>query len=175
VYENLGHLKRIFGGVQGTMTRLQRTAPDQGQVYIDVELLGDAFPSQSRHIFTWPLLAPQPFWIGAADINNSCASPLVVGGDAPAGNLTLEFVSGTDTKLLHNASGAYVQIAGAMPAGGVLVDVEAGTCVKITGGADYSQNLVVNKPWWMELDPGSNAVTVTPVASILASWVERWR
>jgi hypothetical protein len=41
----------------------------------------------------------------------------------------------------------------------VTVDVGARTCTKISGGADCSDNLVVGSPWWMEFDPGANAVT----------------
>ncbi|RKZ12615.1 hypothetical protein DRQ53_14555, partial [bacterium] len=160
VMENLGHLKRLFGGNMGELTRLQRTAPDHGIVYRDIELLGEATPSQARHIFTWPLHAPHPFWIGAADTANTGAT-LTVAGDAPIGDAVITLTSGTDGGIIHTASGASVTISGAMPAGGVEIDVGAGTCVKVTGGADWSNYLVVNKPWWFELDPGANAVTNT--------------
>jgi len=174
VYENLGHLKRIFGGVQGTMTRLQRTAPDQGTVYLDVELLGDAIPSQSRHIFTWPLTAPHPFWIGAADTGNT-GTTLTVAGDAPIGDAMITLTGGTDGGIVHTASGASITISGAMPAGGVIVDVGAGTCVKVTGGADWSQYLVVNKRWWFELDAGANAVTNVGGTTHSVDWYTQWR
>ena len=172
VMENFGHLKRIFRGRMGELTRLQRTSPDHGTVYRDFELLGDANPSQAQHIFTWPLHCPNPFWHGAADVNNA-APTLIVGGDAPAGNITLEFSSGTDTKIAHSTTGDYVQILGAIPSGGVFVNIEDGTCKRISGGADWSNNLVVNRPWWFELEPGTNTVVLTG-GTVLTSWSEQW-
>jgi len=174
VMENLGHLKRIFGGTQGTLTRLQRTAPDQGDVYLDVELLGEASPSQANHIFTWPLHAPHPFWIGAADTGNT-GTTLTVLGDAPISNPVITLTGGTDGGIVHTASGASVTISGALPAGGVKVDVGAGTCTKVTGGADWSAYLVVNKPWWFELDPGANAVTNVGGTTHSVDWYTQWR
>ena len=72
-------------------------------------------------------------------------------------------MTGTTTKprLTHTDTGDFVEIAGVLPSGGVKIDVGARTCTKITGGADFSDNLVVNAPWWMEFDPGANAVTVS--------------
>jgi len=63
--------------------------------------------------------------------------------------------------LTLSATGDYIEIAGVLPAGGVTVDIGARTAVRITGGADWSDNLVVNSPWWMEFDPGANTVAVT--------------
>lgn len=173
-YENLSHLKRLFGGLQGALVRVERTSPEQGTVHIDCEQLGEARPSQGRSVFGWPLHAPKPFWQGASDDSN--ATPTwTVGGDAPAGTLVIRIVGGTDTRVTHDDTAAYVEIAGALPAGGVDVDVEAGTVLRVSGGADWSQHLVVNEPWWMELDPGANAVSVSGGGTVTASWVEQWR
>jgi len=174
-YENLGHLKRLFGGTQNSLVRLQRTAPDQGTVHLDVELLGEALPTGDKRIFNWPLHAPHPFWIGASDTGNT-PTTFTVAGDAPIGDLVATFSTGaTDATLTHTASGAYIKIAGVMPAGGVTVDVGAGTCTKVSGGADYSAYLVVNKPWWMELDPGANAVTIAGGGTVSVDWYTQWR
>ena len=173
-FENLGHLKRLFGGTQGALCRLQRTAPHQGSVYLDVEQLGDAMSSADPAVVTWPLHAPRPFWIGAADTANTGAT-LTVAGDAPIDDAVITLTSGTDGGIIHTASGASVTIAGAMPGAGVIVDVGEGTCVQVTGGTDYSTNLVVNKPWWFELDPGANAVTNTGGTSHSVDWFTQWR
>ncbi|RKZ11616.1 hypothetical protein DRQ53_15800 [bacterium] len=172
--ENLGNVKRIFGGNQATLVRLERTAPDQGTVYRDCEVLGEVSPSQARHIFTIPLHAPHPFWVGAADTGNT-GTTLTVAGDAPIGDAVVTFTSGTDQKLTHTASGASIQISGTTPAGGVEVDIGAGTCVKVTGGTDYSNYLVVSSPWWMELDPGANTVSVSGGGTISTDWFTQWR
>ena len=177
-YENLGHLKRIFGGTQGALTRLQKTAPDQSDVYLDVEQLGDAMPTETSRIFSWPLQAPYPYWIGAADDAN--ATPTwTVGGDAPVGDAVIDFTgTASGAKVTHSASGAYVQIEGALPAGGVSVDIGAGTCLRISGGADWSSNLATNKTWLMILDPGANTVAVTQdsgTPTVTADWYTQWR
>lgn len=171
IYENLSVLKRILGGNAGSLVRLQRDAPHQGTVYLDVEQLGEAFPTQTRHIFGFPLTAPHPFWIGAADTGNT-ASPLVVGGDAPVGDAVVRLLTGTDTKLTVDSTGDFLQIVGAMPAGGVSIDLGAGTCVKVTGGADYSNALRRSNAF--ELDPGSNAVTLS-TGTMSVDWNEQWR
>lgn len=177
-FENLGHLKRLFGATQGALCRLERTAPDQGVVYRDVELLGEARPTVDKAIFDWPLHAPAPFWIGAADTAN--ATPTwTVAGDAPIGDAVVKFTgTATDPRVTHPASGAYIEIDGALPAGGVQVDIGEGTCTRISGGADWSNNLVVNKPWWMELDSGANTVAVTEASgtpTVVADWYTQWR
>ncbi len=178
VIENLGHLKRIFGGVQGQLTRLERKVPDQGTVYIDVEALAEAKPSQALHIHTWPLHAPNPFWTGAADTVNS-APTLTNGGTAIAGSLVIRFTGTANTpRLTHDDTGSYIEIDGALPASGVVVDVAAGTCLKISDSSDYANNLRVRDPWWMELDPGANGVTVTESSgtpTVEVDWIEQWR
>lgn len=178
VFENLSHLKRIFGGLQDQTVRLQRTVPHQGTVYLDVELLADAAMSQARHVFLWPLRAPHPFWIGAADTGNTPPT-LTVAGDAPIGDAVVKFTgTANGAKLTHDDSGAYIEIEGDLPTGGVVVDIGAGTCERITGGADWSQYLNPSDEWMIELDPGVNGVTVSQVSgtpTVSVDWYTQWR
>lgn len=171
-YENFSALKQLFGGKQGQLVRLERDAPEIGVAYMDVWQVGRATPSQDRFTYKFPLKAPRPFWVGAADNANSGAT-LTPGGDAPIDDMIINFASGTDPRITHDDTGDYVEISGAVPAGGVRVDVGAGTVIKITGGADYSNFLRVNNPWWLELDPGANAVTSS--AGITLDWFTKWR
>ena len=161
VLENFGSMKKLLTGAQGALVRLQRTAPDEGVPYRDVDLVGEGRPTQADHIIGWPLRAPHPFWVGAAA---SQQTPVTVTNDgtAPVGDAVVA-VTGTTTapRLTLSATGDFIEIAGVLPAGGVSVDIGAATCTKITGGADFSDNLVVNSPWWMEFDPGANTVAVT--------------
>ena len=178
VYENLGELKRLFAGTQAAFTRLQRSSPDHGTVYLDVEMLGDPSESQDRNVFTWPLHSPNPFWVGAVDLAN--ASPTLTNdGTAPVGDLVVKFTgTTTDPRLTLTATGDYIQIDGALPAGGVEVNVAAGTCTKISGGADYINNLRVFSSWWLELDPGINTVAVTQASgtpTVAVDWITQWR
>ena len=176
--ENLGHVKRLIGGTQGALTRLQRVAPDESTQYADVEMLAEPTQREPLRIYQWPLRAPHPFWVGTADTGNT-APTLTVAGTAPIGDAVINFTGTvTDVRLTHSASSAYVEIAGALPAGGVTVDIGAGTATKISGGADYSNNLVVNNPWWMELDSGANTVAVTEASgspTVTVDWVTQWR
>ncbi len=161
IYENFGDVKALLTGKQGQLVRLERIAPDQGTVFLDVQLTGDALPTQKRHIFGWPLRAPFPFWTGAADNGNSPPT-LTNDGSAPVVNAIIDITgTATDPRLTHDDTGDFIEYEGALPAGGIRVDIGAKTMVRITGGADESQNLRVNQPWWMELDPGANGVTVS--------------
>jgi hypothetical protein len=171
-YENLSILKGIFGGLAGTLVRLKRTAPHIGAAYLDVEMLGEAVPTQARHIFGWPLTAPRPFWIGAADTGNT-ADPLVVAGDAPIDDAVVRLIGGTDAKLVVDATGDFLQIEGAMPGAGVSIDLSDGTCVQITGGTDYSNALRRSNSF--ELNPGSNDVTLTGGGTFSVDWNTKWR
>ena len=161
VYENYGSMKTLLTGAQASLVRLERTNPEDGTVHMDVELVGEGRPTQAQHIIGWPLRGPHPFWVGVASAQQT---PVTVtnGGTAPVGDAVVA-VTGTTTKprLTHSATGDFIEIAGVLPAGGVTVDIGARTCTKITGGADFSDNLVVNAPWWMEFDPGANTVAVT--------------
>ncbi len=162
VYQNYGSVQKLLTGAQNALIRLERTAPDQGTVYMDVELVAEGRPTQAQHIIGWPLRAPHPFWIGAASAQQS-PNTVTNGGTAPVMDAVVAVTGTANTpRLTHSATGDYIEIAGALPAGGVSVDVGAQTCTKITGGADYSDNLVVNAPGvWMEFDPGANTVAVT--------------
>ncbi len=161
VYENFDFVKKLLTGDQGSLARLQRTAPEHGTVHMDVELLGPGRPTQADHIIGWPLHAPYPFWIGVA-ASQQTPTTITNNGSAPVGDAIID-VTGTTTapRLTHDDTGDFIEIAGALPAGGVKIDVGGRTAVRISGGADWSDNLVVNAPWWMEFDPGANAVTVS--------------
>ena len=170
--ENFQALKQLFIGKQGSLVRLERTFPDTDTTYLDIWQVADVKPTQNRLMYAWPMRAPRPFWIGTADTANT-GSTLTVAGDASIDDMVIDFASGTDPRITHDDTGDWIEIAGAMPGAGVRVDVGLGTCVQITGGADYSNNLRVNTPWWFELDPGANAVTAS--AGISSDWFTKWR
>lgn len=166
-------IAQLLGGQVGKLARLQRTAPHQGVVYRDVEMLGDAIPSQADYIFGWPLHSPWPFWIGAADLAN-VPPTLTVAGDAPIANAIIRLTgAGTDAKLVVDSTGDFVQIVGALPAGGVEIDVNAASASRITGGTDYSNFLRMTSGW--ELSPGANAVTLTGGGAAAIDWNTQWR
>lgn len=173
-YETLAEVRRLLGGEQGGLATIQQTAPDWGTVQLDVEMLNPSRPTSERWVHGFLLHAPEPFWRGIT-LNSETGTSIVVGGNAPAAPV-IDFASGTDMRITHTDSGAYVQIDGAAPAGGARVDVRAGTCTKISDGTDYSANLTVNKAWWFELDGGkTNAVTKSGGGTSTVKWYDRWR
>jgi len=172
LYENFSAIKALFAGGQDSLVRIERDAPDQGAVYLDCFQVGRAAPIQDRLTYSFPMRAPHPFWVGAADTGNSPPT-LTVAGDAPIDDMVIDFTGGTDARLTRGTD--YIEIVGAVPAGGVRVDVGAGTCVRITGGTDYSNNLRVYSPWWMELDPGANTVSLSGGGSVSVDWYTKWR
>ena len=161
VVENYGSMKKLLTGAQASLVRLERTNPEDGVVHLDFELVAEGRPTQAQHIIGWPLRSPHAFWVGVA-ASQQTPTTITNLGSAPVGDAIID-VTGTTTapRLTHDDTGDFIEIAGALPAGGVQVDVGAGTAVRISGGADWSDNLVVNAPWWMEFDPGANAVTVS--------------
>ncbi len=161
VAENYGSMKKLLTGAQDSLVRLERTNPEDGVIHLDFELVGEGRPTQAQHIIGWPLKSPHAFWVGVAAAQQTPVT-ITNNGTAPAGDAVVA-VTGTTTapRLTHSATGDFIEIAGVLPAGGVSVDIGARTCTKITGGADFSDNLVVNSPWWMEFDPGANTVAVT--------------
>jgi hypothetical protein len=82
VYENFAALKQLLAGKQGQLVRLTRDSPDLGTTYMDVWQVGPAVPTQNMRVFGWPLKAPRPFWVGAADTGNT-GSTMTPEGDAP--------------------------------------------------------------------------------------------
>ena len=161
VFENYGSMKKLLTGAQESLVRLERTNPEDGVVHLDFELMADGRPTQAQHIIGWPLRSPHAFWVGVA-ASQQTPTTITNLGTAPVGDAVVA-VTGTTTapRLTNSGTGDYIEIAGVLPAGGVTVDIGARTAVRISGGADWSDNLVVNSPWWMEFDPGANTVAVS--------------
>ncbi len=157
VIENLDNIKRLLGGREGEYARVQRDAPEQGTVYLDVLQLSDALPSQSRAIFAFPLQAPDPFWVGAA-ITPDTSSPVNNPGSAPVADAVITLNGGTNARFTHTRTGDYIQIDGA-PSGDTIIDIGAGT-VEDSSNNDRSNLLQTLNPWWMQFDPGDNAVSI---------------
>lgn len=173
-YENLAAIRGLFGGDQGSQATLQQTAPDWGTVLLDVDQLSPSMPTQARFVFGFLLYAADPFW-RASSQSSSTGNP-AVGGNAPAYPIIEFTVSGTDSKVVHDDSGASIQIDGTLPAGGVSVDCLAQTCTKISDGTDYSANLTLNKAYWMILDPdGTNTLTRSGGGTQTVKWNDRWK
>ena len=172
VFENLSELKRLLRGQRG-MATLERIAPDQGTVQIDVEYRAPT-PTQNRFTYAFPLVAPRPFW-RSTTLNSVSLSPLTVGGDAPVDDAIVKFSAGAvNPTFTHTASGATITYTGTVPVGGVQVFTETGQANNMTGGADCSNLISYNKPYILELDPGvSNAYGIT-AGTVTVEWRDKW-
>lgn len=174
VFENKASLAELLGGEQGKLVTLQQDAPDHGVIEIDVEMLGDAAPTQQRHVYGWPLRAPSPYWRSSTQRTGlTPATGVTVNGTAPVDDFVLHLAGGTDAKIVHDGSGAYIQFEGATPGPGIDIDLDAGTV--LSGSTDYRAKLKVLEPWWMELDPGANAFTITGGGTWTIDLYDKWR
>lgn len=172
VFENLSEVKRLLRG-QRSLATLERIAPDQGTVRIDVEC-GEPTPTQNRFTYLFPLIAARPFWRSTTP-GSATSSPIVVGGDAPVDDATVTFSAGASSPVFtHTASGATITYTGTVPAGGVIVNTLTGQASNVSGGADCSNLVTPNKPYWLELDPGvSNAYTISS-GTVTVVWADKW-
>lgn len=175
VYENLSNLKRILYGDR-LMVTLQREAPHQGTVQIDVKVGAPVSISQDRATFLFPLVAPNPFWASTTLNSASPAPSIAVGGDASVHDAEITFAAGASSPILtHTASGATIQIEGTVPSGGVLVKTITGHAERVTGGTDWSEFLANSQPYMLQLEAGAtNSFTLSTGTATIA-WRNKWR
>lgn len=172
VFENLSEVKRLLRG-QRSLATLERIAPDQGTVQIDVEC-GEPTPTQNRFTYLFPLIAARPFWRSTTAQTDS-TSPIAVGGDFPVDDATVTFSAGASSPVFtHTASGATITYTGTVPAGGVTVNTLTGQAFNVTGGADCSNLVSFNKPYILELDPGVNNAYTISSGTVTVGWADKW-
>lgn len=174
-YENLANLNRLLFGDR-SMVVLQREAPHQGTVQIDVKVGAPVTASQARHVFVYPLLAPNPFWRSTALNSVSPTPSIAVGGSAPVHDAEITFAAGASSPTLtHTNSGTTIQVTGTIPSGGVLVKTLTGFAERVTGGTDYSEFLVNSRPYMLQLEAGAtNSFTLSSGTATIA-WRNKWR
>lgn len=172
VFENLSETKRLLRGQLG-MATLERIAPDQGTVQIDVQYRAPT-PTQNRFTYAFPLVAPRSYW-RSTTLNSVSSSPLTVGGDAEVDDAVVKFSAGAvNPTFTHTASGATIAYTGTVPAGGVQVFTETLQANNMTGGADCSNLVTFNKPYGLILIPGvSNAYGIT-AGTATVEWRDKW-
>lgn len=173
-YDNLAELKRLFVGQRGLAT-LQRDAPDWGEVQIDVELAGvDHNYDPNPYLVVLQLKAARPMW-RSTTLSSDSTSPLAVGGDFPVDDAEIVFsAAASSPTFTHSDSGATIQYVGTVPAGGVRVYTLTGQAARVSGGADESANMVYNKPYILELDPGINNAYTISSGTVTVEWRDKW-
>ena len=175
-FENLSEVKRLLRGQAGLAT-LERIAPDQGTVRIDVEC-GEPTPTQNHFTFLFPLIAARPAWYSTTTQTDS-SSPIAVGGDFPVDDATVTFSAAAVSPVFtHTSSSATVKptitYTGTVPAGGVIVNTLTGQASNVTGGADCSNLVSYNKPYILELDPGASNTYTISSGTVTVAWTDKW-
>ncbi len=111
------------------------------------------------------LRAPYPFWqqTGQQSQNGETGSFTADNdGNAPIGNMVVAF--NTAGTLTHDASGDFITVTES----GLIVDMGART---VKAGSVHKDNkLTVNRAWWLQMEPGSNAFTVSGGGNIDLDW-----
>lgn len=174
VHENLAKLKKILRGGR-VLTTLQRQDPHFGEVEIDGECRQPIQSAQVWFHFLFPFNTPDPFWRIAVLNSESPTPSMVVGGNAPVSDCEIIFPAGaTDALLTHTDTGAAILMEGTVPAGGVRYFNRTGLASQITGGADYSEFVTLNKPYGIVLDEdATNAFTYSGGGAPLIEWHDK--
>jgi hypothetical protein len=100
-------------------------------------------------------------WHGPSTAISSAAGTQSILGDTRTRRMTLTLAAGAARTVTNTTNGYAFTFGTTVPSGGILVDVEARTATAITGGADYSAYLSWTKGLPMQLEAGSNTLTVS--------------
>jgi hypothetical protein len=100
-------------------------------------------------------------WQGSAVAIAVAAGVQTILGDTRTRRMTLTLAAGAARTVTNTTNGYAFTFGTTVPSGGIIVDVAARTATAITGGADYSAYLSWTKDLPMQLEAGSNTLTVS--------------
>lgn len=148
---NIEALMAALHNSTGSLT-LTRTMPNGSTRTAQVRPL-EAIPIEDNVGMTRAMVVTlrmgYPFWHGSAGSYTGGSGNVVNNGNAPINDMIVTF---TTTGRITTAAGDYIESAAA----GLVLNV--GTGLVTTGDpADLS----TNAPWFIQLEPGTNAITVT--------------
>ena len=154
---------------------LQRTAPHQGDVEIPILIRRPPRSGNPPHRFRFSCRTKSPFWRDQALTHNAVnpVSGVTNGGDAPIADGVFVLSGGTNQVLTHTATGSTITIVGSStPA--VTID-QSGTAITVKQSGSHADGLAqMGDPWGIELQPGSNAFTLTGGGSATFSGRDKW-
>lgn len=141
---------------------LTRNAPGQGDVEIPIIVLQSPQTGDPRHRLLIPCRALEPFW-QAQGVSFNAVNPtagITVTGSAPINDAVVVF-SGTNgtQRLTHTTTGDYIELNTDTTAQPVTVDVGEKTIKQ--AGSHLDGVDTISAPWWLELQPGANAFTLS--------------
>lgn len=99
-------------------------------------------------------------WYGASE-SIAAAGTVTVKGDLSTRSITATLSAGAVNPVITNTNGYTFRYVGTVPAGGVTVDVKARKATKVSDSSDVSSALKWSKDAPFQLDPGSQAITVS--------------
>ena len=159
------HLERVWVG---------RTAPHQGDVEIPIAVLRPPRTANPRQRLLINCRALDPLWRDQAVTFNAVnpVSGVTVGGDAPIGDGSFAF-SGTNgvQRLTHTTSGDWIELDADTTVTPIIVDAAVGT---VTQGGSPVAGMTALRPWLIELQPGSNAFTLSGGGSCTFTGRDKW-
>lgn len=162
VYENLSHLRRIFG--KNGLVDLRRTAPDYGETSMLVEVIqgpnDGSFPAHK----IWVLRAPKPFWSGLTQVTISATTnDYRPDGDAPIDDMVVTF-SGAGSVTIGDE---FIEMSGA----GV---VDVGKRTVMAGGNHVDRRLSVFSDRWLRIEPSIEQDIVFAGAVTSLTFYPKW-
>lgn len=99
-------------------------------------------------------------WYGASE-SIAAAGSVTVKGDTSTRSITATLSAGAVNPVVTNSNGYTFRYVGTVPTGGVSVDVKARKATKVSDSSDVSSALKWSKDAPLQLDPGSQTITVS--------------
>ena len=102
------------------------------------------------------------FWYPSASTTIADADGgQTITGDLRTRRMTVTLAAGAARTITNTTNGYWFTFSTTVPSGGVVVDVEARTAIGVTGSVDMSAYLSWGKLLPLQLEPGSNTLTVS--------------
>lgn len=174
IQENVDDLLGALHSTSNSLV-LSRAMPDGTTRTIDVYPVSASTVEDGRQQwgphargFNMLLTAPYPFWESSvldSEVAQTTTFNVVNDGNAPINNFSIVFnVAGT---LTNTTTGEAITVTEA-----VTVDLAAKT---VKSGATHKDDVItVGEAWWMELQPGTNAMSCSGGANVDVSWRDHW-
>lgn len=162
----LGHTERVWVG---------RTAPHQGDVELPVIVQRAPRTGAPRNRLLFTCRALDPFWRDQA-VSFSAVNPVsgvTVTGDAPIGDGSFSF-SGTNgvQRLTHTTYSQWIELDADTTSTPIVVNCGTGS---VTQSGSPVAGLTSSDPWLVELQPGSNAFTLSGGGAVSFTGRTKWR
>ncbi len=127
-------------------------------------------PGSFGRRFNILLHAAYPFWQQTgiqSQAGQTGGFSAVNDGNAPINNMVVTF--NTAGRLTHNVSGDYIETD---TTASIVVDVGAKTVA--IGSTFHDNEFHRNRAWWLQMEAGSNAFTVTLGGNVDITWFHHW-